>query len=220
MTDYKTSNDCSPSSSAAKYSVLLVCLGNICRSPLAEGVIRQAVVDGGYNLSEWLIDSAGTAAYHIDDSPDDRSIKIAKQHGFDISQHRGAQLQPADFNKYQYILVMDQSNYRNSKRIQPKDSMAVLEMYLTAGEEVPDPYYDGLSAFEAVYQLLHKHAEAWVNRIINSNTSTSNNRGNKTHNKSNNHKHNQSAGVAPVDADVVLEALRIKTAKSVSKDSQ
>lgn len=142
--------------------VLFVCLGNICRSPTAEGVFRHYVEQAG--LSEQItIDSAGTADWHIGKTPDPRTIKAAAQRGYDLSVLRARQAVADDFYKFDLILAMDDSNLENLQAIQPADSKAELALYLPRfglkQREVPDPYYGGEDGFELVLDMLEQASE-------------------------------------------------------------
>ena len=142
--------------------VLFVCLGNICRSPTAEGVFRHYVEQAG--LSEQItIDSAGTADWHIGKTPDPRTIKAAAQRGYDLSVLRERQAVADDFYKFDLILAMDDSNLENLQAIQPADGKAELALYLPRfglkQREVPDPYYGGEDGFELVLGMLEQASE-------------------------------------------------------------
>lgn len=142
--------------------VLFVCLGNICRSPTAEGVFRHYVEQAG--LSEQItIDSAGTADWHIGKTPDPRTIKAAAQRGYDLSVLRARQAVADDFYKFDLILAMDDSNLENLQAIQPVDGKAELALYLPRfglkQREVPDPYYGGEDGFELVLDMLEQASE-------------------------------------------------------------
>jgi len=142
-------------------SVLFVCLGNICRSPTAEGVFRDLVKREGLGGSS-RIDSAGTAAYHIGSPPDSRAQIEAKRRGIDISGLRGRQAHPGDFEQFDYVLAMDSENHRNLMAICPLDSETKLHMCLDFApnvdrRDVPDPYYDG--GFDSVYDMLEDAAQ-------------------------------------------------------------
>ena len=140
--------------------VLMVCLGNICRSPLAEGVLRHLAQKKGLN---WDIDSAGTGSWHIGDPPDHRSVKVARQHGVDISGLRGRQFGVADFQQFDRIYVMDLDNYRDVlRKARSEADRAKVQLLLANQQEVPDPWYDD-KLFEPVYQMIYKACE----RIIN-----------------------------------------------------
>ncbi len=136
----------------------MVCLGNICRSPLAEGILRNKAQQ---KKLDWQIDSAGTGAWHTGESPDSRSIDVAQKHGIDISQQRARQLQATDLAEYDLLLAMDSSNYQNIlKMASTKEEEAKVKMimnYFQPGynQNVPDPYYDS-DGFEQVYQMLDK----------------------------------------------------------------
>ncbi len=140
--------------------VLMVCLGNICRSPLAEGVLQSKV-----DSEKVFVDSAGTAGYHIGNQPDKRSIAVARKYGLDISQQRCRKFDVQDFTNFDRIFVMDQSNYENviaqTKNEAEKDKVRLL---LSEGDstiiEVPDPYYGGEDGFESVFQMIDNACEA------------------------------------------------------------
>ena len=133
-------------------SVLFVCLGNICRSPLAEGAFRAEVARRKFPV---VTDSAGTAAYHIDEKPDPRAIATAKRNGVDISGLRGRQVKPADFMRFDHIVAMDADNLANLKRIMPADATAQLSLMLDwagrHGDSVQDPYYGDDDGFNVTW---------------------------------------------------------------------
>lgn len=131
--------------------VLMVCLGNICRSPLAEGILKYKLKN-----TEIEVASAGTAAYHIGKSPDHRSINVAASKGIDISGQQATQFKVNDFDTYSHIFAMDQNNYKDllSKARTSKDKSKVA--LLIQNEEVPDPYYGEQSDFENVFHLIDK----------------------------------------------------------------
>lgn len=134
--------------------VLMVCLGNICRSPLAEGILKSKVSDC------ILVDSAGTAAWHSGKLPDKRSIDVAKIHGIDLTDQRARQFLVEDFNRFDYIYVMDKTNYVDVCRLAPNEqALDKVELILNESQpdknnEVPDPYYGGADGFENVFQML------------------------------------------------------------------
>jgi protein-tyrosine phosphatase len=150
--------------------VLMVCLGNICRSPLAEGILREKTNNLGLSVQ---VDSCGTANYHVDEHPDPRSISTASAHGIDISGLYGRQFSPSDFDSFDHILVMDESNYQNVIRLATKeeevDKVIKILDYLSPNEnnDVPDPYYGGEQGFERVYQLLDKASDAFLRTHFN-----------------------------------------------------
>lgn len=151
----------------------MVCLGNICRSPLAEGVLRHKLESKG--LKHIRVDSAGTSDYHVGDPPDLRSAKNAKSHGIDISKLRGRQFGLDDFDEFDFIYVMDSSNYQNVLRLARNDSdREKVDFLLNArwpgkNMAVPDPYYGGADGFEKVFLLVEEACDAIVEKIIESN---------------------------------------------------
>jgi protein-tyrosine phosphatase len=134
----------------------MVCLGNICRSPTAEGVLRHLLQQEAPHLAV-EVDSAGTADYHIGAAPDRRSQRAALQWGIDISGLRARQVAAADFSRFDLILAMDAENLRELERLRPANSHAKLKLLMDyapqAGLEVPDPYYRDPAAFEKVLAL-------------------------------------------------------------------
>lgn len=138
--------------------ILFVCMGNICRSPSAEGFFINALKQSAIakNVST---DSAGTHGYHVGHSPDARAVETAKGFGVDISYLRARKVSVSDFHEYDLIIAMDRDNLANLQRIQPVDSSARLKMmmeYHPEGrpEEVPDPYYGGMDGFTYMCELL------------------------------------------------------------------
>ena len=130
--------------------VLMVCLGNICRSPLAEGILKSKVFSNNV-----FVDSAGTAAYHVGNLPDSRSIDVAKKYGIDITNQRARAFTAVDFESFDYIYVMDISNYNHIINLANTSSdKEKVKLILNGGLEVPDPYYGGEGGFENVYQML------------------------------------------------------------------
>lgn len=137
--------------------ILMVCLGNICRSPLAEGIM-QAKIDA-LNL-DWQVDSAGTSSWHVGELPDSRSIDTARQHDMDITQQRSRKLVAEDLNQFDLVLAMDSSNYQNILRLATttaqKEKVKMIMNFADPGknQSVPDPYYN--DGFENVYQMLDR----------------------------------------------------------------
>ena len=133
----------------------MVCLGNICRSPLAEGILRSKV-EG----KPILVDSAGTGNYHVGDPPDRRSIEIAKKYALDISNLRGRQFTATDFDTFDLIYIMDESNYTNVLRLarteedKAKVRFILDEVYPGQKFNVPDPYHSEMHAFESLFRML------------------------------------------------------------------
>ncbi|WP_428644564.1 low molecular weight protein-tyrosine-phosphatase [Roseibium sp.] len=135
-------------------SVLFVCLGNICRSPLAEGVFR-ALVQETAQADRFFIDSAGTGAWHVGNPPDPRSVETAARHGVDISMQRARKVHPGDFTRFDTIVAMDGSNL-STLQARAGGGVAELRLLLTNPQrDVPDPYYGGPDGFETVYRLVH-----------------------------------------------------------------
>lgn len=136
----------------------MVCLGNICRSPLAEGVLRQKLKEN--NLNHIQVDSAGTSNYHVGDAPDERTQQNAIKHGIDISSLRGRQFTVNDFDRFDLIYVMDASNYSNvlllARNENDKNKVELLlnKLNPNSNQAVPDPYYGGPEGFENVFQLV------------------------------------------------------------------
>ena len=156
--------------------ILAVCLGNICRSPLAEGLLRREIESRNLN---WTVDSAGTGSWHAGERPDPRSIAVAQQYGLDISGQRARQLQSADLDEYDLILAMDESNYVDISRLargkQQRQKVYRITEYAYPGqpaENVPDPYWDD-EGFERVYQMLRTAAQHVVDRLLTENKHTS-----------------------------------------------
>lgn len=149
--------------------VLFVCLGNICRSPTAEGVFRALVEKEG--LSDSIeIDSCGTADWHHGKSPDPRTVAAAKTRGYDLSPLRARQIKPEDLNHFDYVLPMDNSNVTNIHAIAPSDYSADMRLFLHYAdrfteEEVPDPYYGGNEGFSHVLDLVENAAAGLLQHI-------------------------------------------------------
>ena len=149
-------------------SILMVCLGNICRSPLAHGILESKLPK-----EKFYVDSAGTANYHVGDRPDHRSIATAKAHGIDISHQRGRQFKVTDFDTFDHIFVMDQSNYTNViKLARGHSDIGKVKLILEIDDDilnknVKDPYYGDESDFEDVYQLLNKACQTLSTRLKN-----------------------------------------------------
>ena len=149
------------------YKVLTVCLGNICRSPAAQGILESVAAKQNIFLE---LDSAGTAAYHLGNPPDSRSIKALHQVGIDISRQQARQVTKDDFHKFDWILAMDRENLSNLKKIQPQDSKAKLVMFgefydHAAFGEVADPYYGGDEGFTEMRKHLCRIADSFVHHL-------------------------------------------------------
>ncbi|MCF4099920.1 low molecular weight protein-tyrosine-phosphatase [Maritalea mediterranea] len=136
-------------------SILLVCLGNICRSPTAHAVLQQMALKDDISLE---IDSAGTGDWHIGHTPDERAMNAAAARGYDLSALKARQVTQDDFYRFDLILAMDRSNLRNLKKLAPADASAQVELFLPYGdsttEEVPDPYFGGEDGFDHVLNLI------------------------------------------------------------------
>ena len=149
--------------------VLFVCMGNICRSPTAEGVFAKLVKDK-HMEKHFVIDSAGTHAYHIGDAPDLRSQKAASERGIDLSALRARKVTASDFEKFDYILVMDNDNYVNLMRLCPETHQNKVQYFLSyaphlSTHEVPDPYYGGKYGFEKVLDMIEVAADGFLAHI-------------------------------------------------------
>ncbi|ERI51550.1 phosphotyrosine protein phosphatase [Pseudomonas sp. EGD-AK9] len=148
--------------------VLFVCLGNICRSPTAEGVLRHKLRAAGLE-DRVQVDSAGTGDWHVGKAPDSRTRIAAQRRGYDLSALRARQVEAADFQRFDLILAMDQSNLRNLQALRPAGAQADLDLYLRryelALDEVPDPYYGGEDGFERVLDLIEQASEALLTEI-------------------------------------------------------
>jgi len=155
--------------------ILFVCLGNICRSPTAEGVFRHKVnqrgIRDGY-LGDIFIDSAGTGAYHIGKKPDRRARETARQNGVNLEELRARQVTVQDFTDYDYILAMDQENIRAMKRICPAENSHKIRLLMDYAEncpgisEVPDPYSGGIEGFHRVYDIIDRANDGFLKYIL------------------------------------------------------
>lgn len=148
--------------------ILFVCLGNICRSPLAEGVLRELAAQKGL-ASQISVDSAGTGGWHIGDPPDRRSIEAARRHGIDISGLRGRKVSKADFAAFDLILGMDGENVKTLRQLAPAGLEDRIDLFLSYAsgrdQDVPDPYYDGPEAFKRLYQMLEAGFSSLLERL-------------------------------------------------------
>ncbi len=151
-----------------RIGVLFVCLGNICRSPMAEGAFRAAAQERGLAC---LVDSAGTASYHLGHPPDPRAIRIAGRHGIDIAGQSARQVERDDFFRFSHIVALDRANLEGLRAKAPRGGTAHLAMLLDAvdgrrGEPVADPYYGDEDSFEAAWQTIGIGVNAWVDRLL------------------------------------------------------
>ena len=150
-------------------SVLIVCTGNICRSPTGEGVLRHLAKERGL-AARVRVASAGTHDYHVGEAPDPRSVKHALKRGYDLSAQRAMQVEKRHFEEFDYVLAMDRGHLRILRQIQPPGSRAKLGLFLEAsgkwkGEDMPDPYYGGDAGFEQVLDMVEEAAQRWLDRI-------------------------------------------------------
>lgn len=147
--------------------ILMVCLGNICRSPLAEGILKSKLPK-----DKFIVDSAGTGNWHVGHLPDERSIKTANKNGLDITNQRGRQISKKDFEDFDYIYVMDNSNYENVIDLAKTDAdKAKVELILNQifpGEnvDVPDPYHGLQNGFDMVYDMLDESCSVLAEKLI------------------------------------------------------
>lgn len=146
----------------------MVCLGNICRSPLAEGILKSKV-----DPDKVEVDSAATSDYHIGHSPDERSVEIAQKNQLDITYQRGRQFRPEDFDSFDYIYVMDMSNYRDvlnlarTEEEKQKVSLILNEIFPEENVEVPDPYHGGPEGFHRVFEMLEEACTIIARKLEN-----------------------------------------------------
>ena len=149
--------------------VLFVCLGNICRSPTAEGVLR-GIAAREFAGVPLYVDSAGTADYHVGDPPDRRTVAAARRRGYDLSSLRARRVAPADFENFDYILAMDRANLAELEQVGQGIIGGRLSLFLEFApelrvDEVPDPYYGGTEDFERVLDLCEAGARALLRRL-------------------------------------------------------
>ncbi|MEO8064350.1 MAG: low molecular weight protein-tyrosine-phosphatase [Pseudomonadota bacterium] len=152
-----------------KKRVLFVCLGNICRSPTAEGVLR-AIATRDYPELPLAVDSAGTANYHVGEPPDRRTVAAARRRGFDLSSQRARQVSADDFERFDYVLAMDCANLAELERQRPRTATANVGLFLgfapdSGFAEVPDPYYGGVEDFERVLDLCEAGARGLLTKM-------------------------------------------------------
>jgi protein-tyrosine phosphatase len=147
--------------------ILMVCLGNICRSPLAEGILASKLPK-----NKFIVDSAGTGSWHIGNHPDERSIAIAKKNKLDISKQKGRQFTTSDFDTFDYIYVMDNSNYNDvvalSKNPEHREKVQLIlnELFPNENVDVPDPYFGIPNGFDSVYKMLDEVCDIIAKKLI------------------------------------------------------
>ena len=143
----------------------MVCLGNICRSPLAEGILKSLIDPETVD-----VDSAGTGGYHVGHPPDQRAVEVARKYGIDISGQRCRKISPEDLRAFDHILVMDRANFADVLALAPDAATRskvrlLLEDAGAETDEVPDPYYGGADGFEKVYELIRKACLIWETQL-------------------------------------------------------
>ena len=150
--------------------VLMVCLGNICRSPLAEGILQSKLPS-----DKFMVDSAGTGGWHVGELPDKRSVATARERGLDITHQRARQFKVSDYTEFDHIFVMDTSNLKDVLKLAPNDKaktkVSLMMDALHPGESinVPDPYYGGPEGFNNVYDMLDEACQIVASKLINDN---------------------------------------------------
>jgi protein-tyrosine phosphatase len=147
--------------------ILMVCLGNICRSPLAEGILASKLPKG-----KFLVDSAGTGSWHIGRAPDSRSIATAKKNGLNIANQKGRQFKRSDFDAFDYIFVMDNNNYSDviglakNEAQKSKVQLILNEIFPNENVDVPDPYFGLANGFDIVYEMLDEACQVIAQKLI------------------------------------------------------
>ncbi|KAF8846238.1 LMWPc-domain-containing protein [Paxillus ammoniavirescens] len=145
-------------------SVLIVCLGNICRSPMGQAVLKHEAAKRGVDLE---VDSAGTGAYHVGEDPDDRTVSTCKKHNIPIN-HSARQVKEVDFRTFQYILAADESNLRSLVAKQPREGIATVRLWGSYLDDKPigDPYYGGIDGFERCFEQCTKLSNAFLDEVV------------------------------------------------------
>ena len=142
--------------------ILVVCLGNICRSPMGQGVIEKRAADAGLTVE---VDSAGLGAWHIGNPPNPRGLKVAAARGYDNSHQRARQVREADFHDFDLILAMDASNVEGLERQKPQGARAEIRLFHPSGRDIPDPYYGDIPDYEHALDLIEEAVEDLVARL-------------------------------------------------------
>ncbi len=153
--------------------VLFVCMGNICRSPMAEGAFRRLAAEAGLldRANGIATDSAGTSRYHVGEPPDPRAMRAARARGIDISGQRARQVQAGDFGNFDYLIAMDRDNLAHLERLAPEAHGARLALFLSYApevglDEVPDPYFGGAGGFEGCLDLIEAAARGLFDHVL------------------------------------------------------
>lgn len=146
--------------------LLFVCLGNICRSPLAEGIMKHKIAE---LKLDWEVDSAGTGGWHAGELPDSRSIQVAKKHGIDLTYQRARKLRSIDYEAFDRIYVMDSMNYQDVRKMANEEELDKIELIMNEVEpnrniNVPDPYFGEGDGFENVFQMLDRACDAIIKK--------------------------------------------------------
>ncbi|HEY7905603.1 MAG TPA: low molecular weight protein-tyrosine-phosphatase [Wenzhouxiangella sp.] len=160
--------------SGAPNKILFVCLGNICRSPLAQGIFQHRLARVGFDSPAIELDSAGTAAYHIGKAPDPRARAVAKAAGFDVDEQRARQVSMGDFERFDEIYAMDRANHEALLGLAASGTQHKVRLLMSLveptspwfGLDVPDPYYGGLDGFTEVVSMLDQAASAWIEGCV------------------------------------------------------
>lgn len=142
--------------------ILCVCLGNICRSPMAEGALRHLAAEADLTVA---VDSAGTGAYHIGNPPDPRGLKAASDRGYDNSDQRSRKVTVADFMAFDLIVAMDRANLSDLQAMRPQGATATLRLFHPDGVEIPDPYYGGPADYDHALDLVEHSARALIDGL-------------------------------------------------------
>lgn len=153
-----------------KIGVLFVCLGNICRSPSAQGILESKVRELG--LADYFdIDSCGTAPFNVGKSPDARAMKVTKEYGYDISQQIARQIDEPDFYRFDFIIPMDRKNLMNLSGWKPSDFTGEMELFMKyhpknlGNTQIPDPYHEGEEAFHPIIKVIEEASDGLINTI-------------------------------------------------------
>ncbi|KAH8099426.1 phosphotyrosine protein phosphatase [Cristinia sonorae] len=145
-------------------SALVVCLGNICRSPMGEAVLQHVAKQRGIDM---VVDSAGTAGYHVGEEPDERTVATCRKYGVPIDS-LARQVSAEDFRRFTHILASDENNLRNLERMKPKDATAEVRLFgsYDDGKAIADPYYGGIGGFERCYQQCVRYSNAFLDEVV------------------------------------------------------